>query len=71
MEATRRSRVSSQSGFDDIGIMLQYADRQDYAEHEGWRYLVKMRNYINVNKKWYDLKPDLHGLMIMRTFPAC
>jgi len=21
--------------------MLQYADRQDYAEHQGWRYLVK------------------------------
>jgi hypothetical protein len=36
-----QSRVSSQSGFGDIGIMLQYADRQDYAEHEGWRYLVK------------------------------
>jgi len=36
-----QSRVSSQSGFGDIGIMLQYADRQDYAEHQGWRYLVK------------------------------
>ncbi len=36
-----QSKVSSQSGFGDIGIMLQYADRQDYAEHEGWRYLVK------------------------------
>jgi len=21
--------------------MLQYTDRQDYAEHDGWRYLVK------------------------------
>jgi hypothetical protein len=21
--------------------MLQYADRRDYAEHEGWRYRVK------------------------------
>jgi hypothetical protein len=21
--------------------MLQYADRQDYAEHQGWRYLVR------------------------------
>ena len=36
-----QSRVSSQSGFGDIGIMLRYADRQDYAEHEGWRYLVR------------------------------
>jgi hypothetical protein len=34
MEAAQQSRVSSQSGFGDIGIMLQYTDRQDYAEHE-------------------------------------